>query len=326
MLKLGHPLGRERKRPRFRPGPLALLILLGALIAAIVFAADTYRHRFVRSDAQMFEYLPQAGAAVFYANAAALRSSGLFKLLSGSQAEEADYRDFVRKTQFDYSRDIDTVAGALDGKQTFVIARGRFDWGKLRRYAATDGGSCEGSICSLPASKSGRWISFLPVQADVIGLAISNDHWAARILQPPKHGKPQDVSRSPVWGRPVWIKVSPSLLRNPVSLPLGVRIFAVSLQPADPVFLSVKPATSENRQVMFDLQLDAICPSEPTADTVRNQLEIQTKMFKLELAREHEQPNPSDFSGLLTAGTFQLVGNQVIGIWPVRRELVNSLR
>jgi hypothetical protein len=76
----------------------------------------------------------------------------------------------------------------------------------------------------------------------------------------------------------------------------------------------------------FDVRLDAQCPSEPTAEVTRNQLEIQTKMLRLELARERQQPNPADLSGLLTSGTFQIVDKHVIGNWPVSRELLKTLQ
>ena len=49
-------------------------------------------------------------------------------------------------------------------------------------------------------------------------------------------------------------------------------------------------------------------------------------MMTLELAREHEQPNAADLTGLLTAGSFQVVEKRVVGIWPVRKELLKTLQ
>jgi hypothetical protein len=62
------------------------------------------------------------------------------------------------------------------------------------------------------------------------------------------------------------------------------------------------------------------------AETTRGQLELDTKMLKLELAREHQQPNPADLTGLLAAGTFQVIDTEVIGAWPIKKELLNSLQ
>jgi hypothetical protein len=102
-----------------------------------------------------------------------------------------------------------------------------------------------------------------------------------------------------------------------------MRIFAISLQSADRVILSLGPAT--NQETAFSIELQATFPIEPTAETARKQLEIQTKMLTLGLERAHREPNPADLTGLLAAGTFQRVRNQVIGTWPVRQELLKTL-
>jgi hypothetical protein len=74
------------------------------------------------------------------------------------------------------------------------------------------------------------------------------------------------------------------------------------------------------------IDLSAQCSSAVAADTVRKQLEIETKMLKLELAHEHAQPNPADLTGLLTSGTFDVSGREVRGEWPVKKELLNALQ
>jgi len=85
-------------------------------------------------------------------------------------------------------------------------------------------------------------------------------------------------------------------------------------------------SAGENTNAAFDIKLRARCPNEATAETARNQLDIETKMLKLEFAREHETPNAADLTGLLTAGTFQVVNKQVVGTWPVAKELLKTLQ
>jgi hypothetical protein len=102
-----------------------------------------------------------------------------------------------------------------------------------------------------------------------------------------------------------------------------MRILAISLQSADRVVLSLGPAA--NQQAAFSIELQATFSIEPTAETARKQLEIQTKMLTLGLERAHKKPNPADLTGLLAAGTFQRVRKQVIGTWPVRQELLKAL-
>jgi len=200
-----------------------------------------------------------------------------------------------------------------------LILRGRFDWRKLRGYAAAHGGSCTKRVCKLPASRAGRWASFVSIQPDVMGLALSTDGSAVEML------RPDGASRRPqMSAEPVWVNLPTSLLRNPVNLPPPMRIFAIALQSADSVTLSLV-RRAQNRSTTFDVQLDARCRNVSTADTARDQLEIQTKMLRLELAREHQQPNPADFTGLLTAGRFQVADKHVIGTWPVSKELLSAL-
>jgi hypothetical protein len=288
------------------------LLTLAVAVAAVMFAIDYYRHRFVRSNADLVKLLPPGDLTLFFANLAALRQAGLLGLLTGVQpAAEKDYQEFVRQTEFDYTRDMDALAGAADGERLFFVMRGRFHWDKLRQYAMAHGGSCQSDSCKAPTSKPGRWANFLLIQVDTIGLALTSDNSAADLLRPPG----RRVQEQPP-ANPVWVKLSPTLLKNPVSLPLPLRIFAITLQSAESVMLSLGPAN--NGASAFVVQLDAGFPNEPTADATRNQCELQTKMLKLELAREHQQPNPADLTGLLTAGSFQVVNKHVMAAWPVR--------
>src|SRR5205085_10659421 len=163
--------------------PWLLLMLLALCIGAIIFGIYRYRHRFVRSDADMVALLPSGDATVFFANVPALRQAGVLSLLAGSKTiEEPEYREFVRQTHFDYTTDIQAIAGAADGKQILFIIRGRFDWTRLRHYAFTHGGACENSLCNLPSSNTGRWDSFVPIQSDVMALAMARDSTAALTL------------------------------------------------------------------------------------------------------------------------------------------------
>jgi hypothetical protein len=305
---------------RLRPSPWIALITLAAAVAALLFAIDYYRHRFVRSNADLVKLLPPGDLTIFFANLATLRQAGLLGLLTGVQpAAEKDYQEFVRQTEFDYTRDLDALAGAAEGERLFFVMRGHFHWEKLRQYAMAHGGTCQSDSCKAPTSKPGRWANFLLIQADVIGLALSADTLTADLLRPPgRRGQEQPPAD------PVWVKVSPTLLKNPVSLPLPLRIFAITLQSAESVMLSVGPASDS--AAPFMVRLDAGFANEPAADSTRNQCEIQTKMLKIELAREHQQPNPADLTGLLTAGSFQAVNKHVIGEWPVRKELLVTLQ
>lgn len=308
-------------RLRLKLPPWAFILVLAALIAALLFWMDSYRHRFVRSNADLVHLLPSGDETQFFANFALLRQAGMMRLVAGAEpAEEKDYARFIRETHFDYTRDIDALAAAIKNGQIFFAARGRFDWDRVREYVIAHGGECSSGTCSIQTSKPGRWASLRPIQPDVIALAIGPGRSAAQLLRRPEHREDQRLPSAPVW-----MKISQTVLKNPVDIPLPLRIFAISLQSAESVIISLDSADGDNRAA-FDIRLDATCPNKVTADTIRNQLDLQTKLLKLELARERQQPNPADLTGLLTAGSFQVVNTHVIGRWPVRTELIKALQ
>jgi hypothetical protein len=296
--------------------PWLTLALIAVAVFAITVGAHFYRHRFVRSDGDLFRYLPPRDATLFYLNVAALRHAGILRMVAGTKpVEEGGYRDFIGRTGFDYTKDLNAVAGSTQGSETFCLVRGRFDWNKLHAYAQ----KCTAGICDMPGSRRDRWISFIEIQPDVMGLAISADHLAARFLRT-RRSRIEILSQAPVW-----ISLSHSLLGNPASLPLGARLFAISLESANPVVLSIAPNNGP-ADVPFELTLDAYCSNAAAADTIRNQLELDTKMLQLGLARQHVEANPADLTGLLTAGSFQVIGSRILGNWPIRKQLLNALQ
>jgi hypothetical protein len=295
---------------------VGILALAGAAILSVV---DTQRHRFVRSSIDLVKQLPPGDFTRFYADLGALRKAGVLDVLTGaSPIQEKDYEQFVRETQFDYTRDMDALAGASDGEQFFFLVRGRFEWNKLKQYAESRGGTCRSQSCAVPTSKSGYWANLVRVQPDVAGLSISANSAAAETL---RRQAPEEEGAAPA--NRVWVSVSRALLAKPEALPLPMRILAISLQSADRVVLSLGPAA--NQQAAFSIELQATFPIEPTAETARKQLEIETKMLTLGLERAHKEPNPADLTGLLAAGTFHRVRKQVTGTWPVRQELLKTL-
>jgi len=311
-----------RGRLRLKLPPWAFLLLVGAVVAAVLFVIDSYRHRFVRSNADLVHLLPRGDSTVLFANFSLLRRAGMMDSLAGARPSEApEYNQFVRETRFDYKKNIDAIAAAANDGRIFFVARGRFDWDALRNYVRGQGGSClRNTFCRIPTSQPGRWASLVEIQPNVIGLAVGKDISADQLLRGAGRRNGGVIPSAPVW-----VPISESLLKNPVDLPLPVRIFAITLQSADSVLVSLDAANVED-SAAFEIRLDAACPNRVTAATIRQQLELQTKLLKLELSREHTQPNPADLTGLLTSGSFQVVNRNVIGTWPVRKELLKTLQ
>ena len=299
----------------------AVLLALAAIGVAAWLGYGRYQHRFVRSDADLVKLLPPGDLTTFYISISALRQGGLLHLLTGiSPASEKDYTDFVAATGFDYTRDMDALAGGVnDDNEIYFVLRGRFNWPKLRQFTMAHGGTCEEDVCRAPGTKPHRWVNFVRVQPDTVALAISKRATAADLLRPPGRRMQELPS-----GDPVWVRVSPALIKDPTGLPKPLQIFAISLQAAESVLLSAGRA--EHSDEAFTVQLEAAFPNAPSADTTCKQLQIQTKMLRLELAHENRQPNPADLTGLLTAGSFQVGNSRLFGSWPVRKELLEALQ
>lgn len=244
----------------------------------------------------------------------------MLHLISDTRSEDADYQAFMRETRFDYRKDIDAIAGSASERGTLLAVKGRFDWNRIRVYMQRQGGHCAEEQCLLQGTKQQNWIGMLRIQSDVIGIALGSDKSLLNSIHPG-----QEAMARPLSQEPVWVKLAPHLLKNPSGLPVALRIFLISLEPANSVIISLAAAPAGSSDA-FDIKLNAECPSAVTADTVRRQMELETKMLKLELTHEHQQPNPADLTGLLTAGRFDTSGNKVRGDWPVRKELLKALQ
>src|SRR5437868_435266 len=149
---------------RLQPAQLAALVIV--LCAAAVGVSHWRRVSKPFSAVALIECLPPDQSTHLYIDVATLRNSGLLDLLTGSKAaEEPDYRKFVDQSGFDYKTDVDAVAAAFVHGNVYFTLRGRFDWKRLPDYARAQGGTCRNSICSMPASKPDRHISFYPVKS-----------------------------------------------------------------------------------------------------------------------------------------------------------------
>jgi hypothetical protein len=167
-------------------GALALL-LVGALgfYAFQRWSVDEHEAR-----AEMLAIMPDDASAVIFADLAELRKSPFFLQLykwAPRPEADADYAEFLRNTGFDYERDLNRLALAVEkhGKESalFAIADGHFDRQKIAAYATKTGtlqkrGARD--IFSVPLSGSTRRISFIFLRSD--RLAITDDAELATLL------------------------------------------------------------------------------------------------------------------------------------------------
>jgi hypothetical protein len=293
-----------------------LAAFIVAACAGVIVSIYALRSRGIETPAEMMACLPRSRATLAYVDVNALRRSGFLDLLAGSKAaEDLEYKTFVDGTAFDYRRDLDRIALAITQNDVWLVLRGRFNWNKLNSYATSHGGECRNAVCSVQTSPK-RWLSYYPLRAGAMALAISAQSGAVYAISPKTN--PGPVEELPE--QPVWISVPAAALRDAQSLPSGARSFVSPLGSAEKIVFSLGSDANNLR-----LSADVTCSSEAAASGLILQLQGATAMLQKMLAREHQQPNPRDLSGVLVAGSFIREGRRVLGAWPVPRQFIETV-
>jgi hypothetical protein len=299
---------------------VVILIACGA-VAALYY----YRKVNTETPGRMISILPRKDASVFYVNVGAIRDSGLLSDVSGPRVtEEPEYRDFLAQTNFDYQRDLDRLAGATTGDETYLLIAGRFDWKKLSQYTRSHGGQCLQGICSLPASRPKHWISFMPLRSNLMGLAISDNQRAVYSIGTIGSAEvtvPKD---------PVWIAIPHVILAKPHTLPPIAAALAEAMSNATTLTLSLANPAAQTGitgldQAAFVVRMQARFDSDTKAVDMEGQLVHATTMVKTMVETRQAPAGPTDLAGILMRGSFQNAGGVVTGSWPVSRDFVNSL-
>jgi hypothetical protein len=291
---------------------IALAVLLAALGAGGFYWWRTSR---TLTNQQLIQSLPQARAWHVFIDVGGLRRTGVLDLIAGSKsAEDPEYKTFVEQTGMDYRTDLDAVAAAFSEGNSYLALRGNFTWKKLAAYAQSHGGKCEASLCSMPATRSGYFISFLPLRPTVLAMAVSTDQHGVSLIGLQDWRKPPHLPTEPVW-----ISV-PSYALSDTNFAAGTHAFLEPLSQAQDVTFAVGSA-----QKGFQLRLEAVCATPEIAELMTRRLSASTDLLRKMLDREHMKANPNDLSGVLTSGTFSQQNERVMGNWPIERGFIESL-
>ncbi len=291
------------------------LIAAGAAILAGSLLLVWYRGRPLSAAAQM-KRLPSADSVILYIDFEQLRRGGILKLLNASKAaEDEEYRKFADRIHLDWRQDLDTAMLSLAPSGKYMLVKGRFDWKSLRSYAASSGGDCEDSFCRVTGSTRDRRISFFPLRDNLMALAVSTDDMAAKRMMGATPGPDAEL---PV--APVWMRIPGSVLKAGDTLPSGTRMFARTVEQADFVTLMFVPEGDR-----LAAKLDVVCRDDKDAAAMAAELTRATGLLRDLILREHVTPNPADFSGVLTSGTFHGEGRRVVGHWPIEKSFVENL-
>ena len=288
-------------------------VVVSALLVSAVAAYRIHATRAFFNPPALLSRFPSEDALVMSADLATLRRAGL--LTSSKVPLESEYKQFLDGTGFDYKRDLDYVVASFSRSGTFFIARGRFDWKKLRDYAAHQGGSCYEDLCRMQGSTPERHISFLPLRADALALAVSTNDLAATLLT-----RTAAPVTTPLPAAPVWLSVPGAELRRQDALPPSIHLMLSALTRADRVVITLGPGGPQG----IEAQLQATCHSEDDAKVLASQLRSATGLLKEALARDKAAAD-GEVTAMLTAGVFDQTDRKVTGNWPVRKSLLDAL-
>ena len=270
---------------------------------------------------------PNEEATVLSVDVGLLRQAGLLTPRSKAPLE-ADYKQFLDGTGFDYRRDLDSVVASFSSKGNFYIARGRFNWKKLRAYTATQGGSCYRELCRVQGSTPDRHISFLPLRDDAIAIAVSTNDLAATALA--TAGPPISAVLPTA---PAWVSIPGAELRRPNTLPPDLRLMLSALQTADRITLTIGPVPNAPEppatappatETAIEARLETTCRTPVDAGILISQLRNTTTTLKEAVARDKEAQS-DELARAIIAGTFAQSDRKVTGKWPIRPGLIESL-
>ncbi len=289
-------------------------MVFAAVFAVAIGGFVLFRSRRL-STAELLKRMPTIESLVVYIDFDKLRQAGMLELLDGSKAgEDPEYRAFAQKTNFHWGKDLDRAILAVAPSGKYILAQGRFDWKSLRSYVESEGGRCDDNLCKVQGSTPDRKISFVPLQSDVMAMAIAPDDGAAVRLTGRTGGPDPEVPDGPVW-----LSIPSSVLKSD-TLPQGTVSFARSVSDADRVTLSLVP--EKNR---LAAKLTVLCRNGDDARRIVEDLNKKTEILRSMIAHAHGTPGPADIAGVLAAGSFQSNGRKVFGYWPIEPAFMRAI-
>jgi hypothetical protein len=183
--------GVKSMKKRTSIGLAAVVVVLGA---AVFFGYRKWSVPSTSPREEMLALMPADASAVFFADFGGLRQAPILAKLyawAPKPQADADYAQFVKETGFDFERDLERIAIALEKRgqdyMLFAVLDGNFDRQKISAGALKDGSIARTGgreIFSVPVSGTTRKISFAFLKDDRI--ALTNDSNLALFLDAKK--------------------------------------------------------------------------------------------------------------------------------------------
>ena len=289
--------------------------MVAALCGASVGGLKWYRSRAL-TVANLLQRMPVQDAMVVYIDFSELRRGGILALLDGSKVgEDLDYQKFVYQTEFDYKQDLDSALVAFAPAGKYMLLRGRFEWPSLKKYVQDQAGSCNNLLCRMGGSVPERHISFLPVQSNLMALAVSSDESTALRMTEIASSRDPEIPNAPVW-----VSLPPSFVRSGAKLPDDAQRFAKSLGRAESTVLEFVAEGGH-----YAAKLSVRCTNEQDAAALQAELAKATAALLQSLELNRHRPAPLELAGVLSGGTFTNQGRRVFGHWAIDKEFLQNL-
>jgi hypothetical protein len=68
-----------------------------------------------------------------------------------------------------------------------------------------------------------------------------------------------------------------------------------------------------------------LCKSDQDALVTTAELTKLTEVLRSVIVHAGQRPNPGDWSGVLSSGTFENKGSRVLGYWPIEHTFVQNM-
>jgi hypothetical protein len=267
-----------------------------------------------RDPQRLLTCLPAGGHPTLYIDVQTLREAGVLGKIAGPAGiEEADYKSFVAATGFDYKTSLDAATVYFAPQARLMVVRGRFDKAKLAAFAKGRGGRCVGELCTVEGSAPDRQVSWVTLDDDLLGVAVSADPLAATQLAKGSRAP------EPLPPAPVWLALPGSVLEAREGLPPGVSALLGSLSGASRATFTIN-ATDKGAEVRLVAPFDDRLRAEASAKRMRE----ATEALKTLMARSGTPAPKSSLAAVLAAGSFRADQTRVEGLWRLPSEFFES--
>jgi hypothetical protein len=186
-------------------GWISVAVSIALLGAAAFYGYQKWNTKNSHERNDILGMLPADASAVVFLDLAELRTAPFITQLyawAPRPQADPDYEQFLKETGFDYERDLDCVAIALERREQdanfFAIADGKFDRQKISAVALKTGSVARNGaheIFSVPVSGSAKRISLAFLRNNRIALTDGPDFGAALDARKRKEDNAEWTSR-----------------------------------------------------------------------------------------------------------------------------------